>query len=333
MKNIQAKIIGTGSYLPEKVLTNQDLEQMVETSDEWIVTRTGVRERRIARSDEYTSHMGTAAAKSAIADAGITAEEIDFILVATLTPDYTFPSTACLIQSAIGAKKASGVDVQAACSGFLYLLLMAKSLIESGVYKNVLIIAAEKLSAITDYKDRSTCILFGDGAAACVISSGGTEGKGLAIENIQLGADGEQAELIMMPAGGSREPASSQSVAEGKHYIKMAGNEVFKHAVRRMEAACKDCLDAVGLTEKEISWLIPHQANLRIIDAIAKRFEHLPPDRIFKTVQKYGNTSASSVGIALDELLKHAPLKKGEQILLTAFGAGLTWGAGVLRAE
>lgn len=330
MKQVQAKIIGTGSYLPEKILTNQDLEKMVETSDEWIVTRTGMKERRIAKDDEYTSDMGVAASKKAIEDAGLKAEDIDFILVATLTPDYLFPSTACLIQSALGAKKASGADIQAACTGYLYLLAMAKSFIESGLYKNVLVVAAEKLSSITDYKDRSTCILFGDGATASVVSS---EGKGLVIENIQLGADGEQSDLIVMPAGGSRMPASEATVASGGHFIKMAGNEVFKHAVRRMEAACKDCLEAVDLTEQEISWLIPHQANMRIIDAIARRFEHLTSERIFKTVQKYGNTSASSVGIALDELLKTAPLKEGERILLTAFGAGLTWGAGVLRAQ
>ena len=327
-KQRQAKIIGTGSYLPDKILTNQDLEKMVETTDEWIVTRTGMKERRIASDDEYTSDMGLKAAQIALADAGISADQIDFILVATLTPDYVFPSTACLIQNALGAKKASGADIQAACTGYLYLLSMAKSFIESGQYQNILVIAAEKLSAITDYKDRSTCILFGDGAAASVISS---EGEGLVIENIELGADGEQANLIFLPAGGSRQPACQETVASGGHYIKMAGNEVFKHAVRRMESACKNCLDAVSLTEKDISWLIPHQANMRIIDAIAKRFEHLPLDRIFKTVQKYGNTSASSVGIALDELLRSQSLEKGERILLTAFGAGLTWGAGVLK--
>lgn len=326
----KAKIIGTGSYLPEKVLTNLELEQMVETSNEWIVTRTGIEERRIAKEGEHTSHMGLFAAQAALEKAQISADQIDFILVATLTPDYTFPSTACLIQELLGAKQAAAADIQAACAGYLYLLLMAKSLIESGTYKNILIIAAEKLSAITDYTDRSTCILFGDGASAAVISA---EGKGLVIENVRLGADGEQSNLIMMPAGGSRQPATAESVAEGQHFIKMAGNEVFKHAVRRMESACKECLDAMGVNEKEISWLIPHQANLRIIDAIAKRFEHLPNERIFKTVQKYGNTSASSVGIALDELLKNAPLNPGEQILLTAFGSGLTWGAGVLRAE
>lgn len=331
MMRMKAKIIGTGSYLPEKVLTNQDLEKMVETSDEWIVSRTGMKERRIAGDEEYTSHMGAKAARAALDDAGLQADQIDFILVATLSPDYQFPSTACLIQTEIGAKNAAGADIQAACTGFLYLLSMAKAFIESGIYKNVLVIAAEKLSSITNYKDRSTCILFGDGAAACVISS---EGRGgLKIESIQLGADGEQADLILMPAGGCRNPASLETIANGGHYIKMSGNEVFKYAVRRMETACKECLEAAGLTETEISWLIPHQANLRIIDAIAKRFEHLPPERIFKTVQKYGNTSASSVGIALDELLKAGPLKAGERILLTAFGAGLTWGAGVLRAE
>lgn len=330
MATAKAKIIGSGSYLPEKILTNADLERMVETSDDWIVSRTGMKERRIAGENEFTSDMGARAARLAMEDAGIDPIQIDFILVATLTPDYLFPSTACLIQNALGAKKAAAADVQAACTGFLYLLSLAKSLIESGVYQNILIIASEKLSSITDYQDRSTCVLFGDGAAACVISS---SGKGLAIESIELGADGEQANLIVMPAGGSRMPASEKSIADRSHYIKMAGNEVFKHAVRRMESACKECLDKAGLKEEEISWLIPHQANLRIIDAIAKRFEHLSEEKIFKTVQKYGNTSASSIGIALDELLKQkGPLKEGEKILLTAFGAGLTWGAGVLGA-
>ena len=326
----KAKIIGTGSYLPERILTNRDLEQIVETSDEWIVSRTGMKERRIAREDEFTSDMGAAAARAAVEDAGLAMDEIDFILVATLSPDYMFPSTACLIQQKLGARKAGAMDIQAACTGYLYALSVAKGFVESGLYKNVLVIAAEKLSSITNYKDRSTCVLFGDGAGACVVSR---QGEGLAIESIQLGADGEQAELLVMPAGGSRKPASKETVEAGEHYIKMAGNEVFKHAVRRMEAACKECLDAAGVSEMEISWLIPHQANLRIIDAIARRFEHLPSERIFKTVQKYGNTSASSVGIALDELLKEHDVKKQERILLTAFGSGLTWGAAVLRSE
>lgn len=328
---IKAKIIGTGSYLPERILTNRDLEQMVETSDEWIITRTGMKERRIARSDEYTSDMGLAAAKLAIADAGLSVEEIDFILVATFTPDYTCPNTASLIQHQLGAKKAAAVDIQAACTGYLYALSMAKAFVESGAYRNVLLIAAEKISSVTNYKDRSTCILFGDGASACVVSK--TKTPGLIIESVNLGADGEYAELIIQPGGGSRLPASCESVDRCDHFIKMAGNEVFKHAVRRMEMACKECLDRAGVKEAEISWLIPHQANLRIIDAMAKRFEHLPSEKVYKTVHKYGNTSASSVGIALDEMLRNHQLNQGENVLLTAFGAGLAWGAALLRYE
>ncbi len=328
--NYKARVTGTGCYLPERVLTNRDLEQMVETNDEWIVSRTGMKERRIAAADEFTSSMGIEAAKAALADANLPAEEVDFILVATLTPDYFCPSTACLIQKAIGAKQAVALDIQAACSGYLFALSIAKAYVETGLYKNVLVIASEKLSSVTNYKDRSTCILFGDGASACVVSA---QGSGLSIESIQLGADGEQADLLIMPGGGSRNPATAETVAQDLHYIKMAGNEVFKHAVRRMEAACKDCLERLKLQETDISWLIPHQANLRIIDAIARRFEHLPPERIYKTVHKYGNTSASSVGIALDEMLKAESVQAGEHILLTAFGGGFTWGAAILKAE
>lgn len=328
--NCKAKIIGTGSYLPAKILTNLDLEKMVETSDEWIVTRTGIQERRIAEEGEFTSIMGAKAALAALEKAELTPADIDYILVATLTPDYQFPSTACLIQKEIGAKGAAAIDIQAACSGYLYALSLAKALVEAKTCKNVLIVAAEKLSAITDYQDRSTCVLFGDGAAAAIVS---LEGNGLSIESVRLGADGELADLLCMPAGGCRNPASEATVAARQHFIKMSGNEVFKHAVRRMESACKECLEALSLPELEISWVIPHQANSRIISAIAKRFEHLPEDRIFKTVHKYGNTSASSIGIALDELLRNHPVKCEEKLLLTAFGAGLTWGAAVLRAE
>jgi 3-oxoacyl-[acyl-carrier-protein] synthase-3 len=324
---MKAKIIGTGSYLPERVLTNRELEQMVETSDEWIVTRTGMRERRIARADEYTSDMGTHAARKALEDAGIGPEEIDFILVATFTPDYLCPNTACLIQRSIGATQAGALDISAACTGYLYALAVAKSFVESGMYKKILVVAAEKLSSVTNYKDRSTCVLFGDGASACIVAS---EGNGLEIASLCLGADGEQAELLVQPAGGCRMPASAESVEKALHTIQMAGNEVFKHAVRRMEAACRKCLEMAGLSESDVSWLIPHQANIRIIDAIGKRFEHLPDERIFKTLHKYGNTSGSSVGIALDELKKEHTIEEGEQILLTAFGGGLTWGAAVL---
>lgn len=327
--NREAKIIGTGSYVPDRVLSNSDLEKMVETSDEWIVTRTGMKERRIAKENEFSSDMGAFAARRAIEQSNLTPENIDFIIVATATPDYHTVSTACLIQEAIGAKNASAMDIQAACSGFLYGLATAKAFIDSGVYKNILVIASEKLSSIVNYKDRSTCILFGDGASACVVSN---EGKGFLINKLCLGAAGEHAPLGLVPAGGCRLPASHDSIDQQKHYIHMSGNEIFKHAVRKMESACKECLDMNGLQESDISWLIPHQANMRIIEALAKRFE-IPTERVYITIHKYGNTSASSIGIALDELLRNHTINPKENILLTAFGFGLTWGAAVLTCD
>jgi len=329
-KSLKARILGTGSYVPERVLSNLDLEKMVDTSDEWIVSRTGMKERRLAAENEFTSDMGLKAAERALENAKIDPSDLDLILVATLTPDYIFPSTACLIQSALGAKKAAGMDIQAACTGYLYGLSVAKALIDAGTYQNILVIAAEKLSSIVDYEDRSTCVLFGDGAAACVVGKGET---GLSIEGICLGADGEQAQLLIMPAGGCRKPASKETIDYRMHYIQMAGNEVFKHAVRRMEASCKECLESSGKKEQDISWLIPHQANARIIDAIARRFEHLTNEHVYKTVHKYGNTSASSLGIALDELMRKGTIQNEENILLTAFGSGFTWGAALLTQQ
>lgn len=325
----QAKIIGTGSYLPEKVLTNADLEKIVDTTDEWIVSRTGMKERRIAKEDEFTSDMGVKAAQMAIQTAGIEPSEIDLILVATLTPDYPFPGTGCIIQAALGMEDVPAMDVQAACTGYIYTLSIAKSFIESGQYQNILIVASEKLSSIVDYEDRSTCVLFGDGASACVVSS---KGQGLVIRDVVLGCDGKQSEILVMPGGGSRNPVSQQTLDRKMHFIKMEGREVFKHAVRRMESACKQCIEKAGLVEEQINWLVPHQANHRIIEAIAKRFQ-VPGDRVYITVDKYGNTSASSVGIALDELLRSKPISSGDNILLTAFGAGLTWGSTVLTNE
>jgi 3-oxoacyl-[acyl-carrier-protein] synthase-3 len=322
----KARIIGTGCYLPERVLSNQDLEKMVETSDDWIVARTGMRERRIARCDEFTSDMGYEAAQRALQAAKISADEIDLILVATITSDFVFPSTACLLQARLKACNAAALDIQAACTGYIYALSQAKAYIDSGLYKNVLIVASEKLSSIVNYKDRNTCVLFGDGASACVVSN---RGKGLVIRDVRLGADGELAELLILPAGGSRNPATAETVSSQLHYLRMEGKEVFKHAVRRMESASKQCLDSAGLAQSDISWLIPHQANMRIIEAIAKRFD-VPSDRVYLTIHKYGNTSASSVGIALDELLRQKGLRDEEHLLLTAFGAGLTWGASVL---
>lgn len=321
-----ARIIGTGSYLPQRVLTNSDLEKMVETSDEWIVTRTGMKERRIAKENEFTSDMGVAAAQAALKSAEKTAADIDLILVATLTPDYIFPSTAALIQSALQAPRAAALDFQAACTGYLYGLSMAKAFIEAGLYRTILLIASEKLSSIVNYKDRNTCVLFGDGAAAAVISDCG---EGLAVREVCLGADGEVAQLLMLPAGGCRAPASAETVASGMHYISMEGKEVFKHAVRRMESAAKECLEKANMAEHQIDWLIPHQANERIIDAIAKRFE-IEEEKVYKTVHKYGNTSASAIAIALDELTREKTIQPGDNMLLVAFGAGFTWGASIL---
>lgn len=325
-EKIVARIIGTGSYLPERVLTNQDLEQIVETSDEWITTRTGIKERRLAASDEFTSDMGVKAALKALEASGRSAQEIDLILTATLTPDFVFPSTATLIQHALKAPQAAAFDFQAACTGYLYGLSIAKGYIEAGLFKNILLIASEKLSSIVNYKDRNTCVLFGDGAAAAVISS---TGEGFAIQEVCLGADGACADLIRLPAGGCRRPASSETVENSEHFIVMEGKEVFKHAVRQMESAAKECLSKAQMSEDAIDWLIPHQANERIIDAIAKRFS-IADEKVFKTVQKYGNSSASAIAIALDELIRNHEIKNGNNMLLVAFGAGLTWGASIL---
>jgi 3-oxoacyl-[acyl-carrier-protein] synthase III len=325
-KQPRARIIGIGTYLPAKVLTNQDFERMVETSDEWIVSRTGIKERRIAEKNEMTSDMGAAAAKIATENAGINAQDIDLVLVATMTPDYVSSSTAAIIQHLIGATHAAAFDLQAACTGFIYGLATAKAYIEAGMYENILLVAPEKMSTYVNYKDRSTSILFGDGAAAVVISG---KGKGLAIENVCLGSDGELADLIIVPAGGARNPPSLETIEKGLHYFQMNGKEVFKHAVRRMSAAARESLSKAGLKEEDVSWLVPHQANLRIMDAIAKGF-NIPHEKMYKTVQKYGNTSASSVAIALEELTKQHKIEIGEHLLLVAFGAGLTWGASVL---
>jgi 3-oxoacyl-[acyl-carrier-protein] synthase-3 len=307
-------------------LTNRNLEEIVETSDEWIVTRTGIKERRIADPDEFPSTMGAHAAKQALSQAAISPEDVGMIIVATMTQDYISPSTANLIQADIGATNAAAMDVQAACSGFLYALSIAKAYIQADMFQNVLVIASEKMSAFIDYEDRSTCVLFGDGAAAAVVSN---KGAGLAITNISLGSDGQLSHLAMIPGGGSRHQATHETVDERKHYFKMSGSEVFKHAVRRMSAASKVCLDKAGLEASDISWLIPHQANKRIIDAIAKQF-NMPEEKVYQTVHKYGNTSASSVAIALHELVQTHQITEGEHLLLTVFGGGLTWGASLL---
>lgn len=322
----KARIIGMGSYLPTRVLSNRELEKMVDTTDEWIVQRTGISERHIAGANEASSEMGTKAALIALERAQVKSDQIDLILVATMSPDYISPSSACIIQDAIGASNAAAIDIQAACTGYIYGLSMAKAYIESGIYKTILLVASEKMSSVTDYTDRSTCILFGDGASASVITD---QGSGYEIGAPCLGSDGEFAQLIMIPAGGSLQPATVESVEQRQHYIKLNGKEVFKQAVRRMAASSGKCLEAAGLDKSQVTWLVPHQANSRIIDAVARSLE-FPDEKIFKTVHKYGNTSASSVPIALDELLATKNLEEGDHILLTAFGAGLTWGSVIL---
>lgn len=327
-KTRKASIWGTGSYLPKRILSNFDLEQMVDTSDDWIVTRTGIKERRIADPNEYASIMGAESAKKAIENAGINKDQIECIIFSTSAPDYIFPSSAALAQAYLGIREIPAFDCLAACTGYLYGLSIAKAYVESGLYNNVLLIAADKLSSFVNYEDRNTCVLFGDGGSACVI--GPSRPGALEITNISLGADGSLADLLSLPAGGSRIPASKKTLEEGKHFIAMEGKEVFKHAVRRMEFAAKDCIAKAGIEEKDIDWLVPHQANERIIDAIAKRFD-IDEGKVFKTLSKYGNTAASSVGIALDELLHKHSITQQEYLLLVAFGGGLSWGAVILQ--
>lgn len=322
----QARITGLGTYLPEKILTNQDLEKLVDTSDEWIVTRTGIRERRIAAENEFPSTMGVIAAEKALTDASIKAEEIDMVIVSTMTADFQSSSTAALIQHEIGAVNAAAMDLQAACTGFIYALSMAKAYIESGMYRNVLLVATEKMSAFVDYSDRNTCVIFGDGAAAVVVSN---EGAGLIVDAVSLGANGGLADLFLVPGGGSRQPATPETILKGQHYVKMQGRELFKHAVRSAALIAKSCLELAGKTESDIDWLVPHQANVRIIDALAKNFA-IDSDRVIKSIERYGNTSAASIPIALSELKEKHPFKKKEHILLLGFGAGFTAGAALL---
>lgn len=319
-------ILGVGAYLPKRVLTNKDLEKIVDTTDEWITTRSGIKERRIAREDEATSDMAVEAAKAALADAKLTPYDIDLIIVATITPDMFFPATACLVQAKLGARTVPAFDVSVACSGYIYGLAIANQFIKSGTYKYALVIAAEKLSSITDWNDRSTCVLFGDGAGAAVL---GPVEKG-GILSVHLGANGKEGDLIKLPAGGSRIPASKKSVEDRLHFIKMNGSELFKHAVKIMADAALEVTKTLGLTAKDISLVIPHQANLRILNAVARRMG-LSQDKIYLNIEKYGNMSAASSAVAFAEAVKSGRIKRGDKILLDAFGGGLTWGAIVLE--
>ena len=321
-------IAGTGSYVPEKILTNADLEKIVETSDEWIVTRTGIRERHIAAEGEFTSHMAAKAATRALEQAGIAAEDLDLIIVATITPDTLTPATACYVQQQLGAFGAVAFDISAACSGFLYAMKIAKRLISDGAFQNALIIGAEKLSSFINWEDRTTCVLFGDGAGAAVLRKAGPgDGEILATE---MGTDGRQTHLLNIPGGGSACPITKENADQRLATLAMLGKEVFKHAVTRMKQAAEKVIERAGLQPEDIALVVPHQANLRIIDAIAERLE-VPTDRVFTNLQKYGNTSAAAVAIALDEANRSGAIKKGEHAVLVVFGAGLTWAAAAVR--
>ncbi|MEK4042987.1 beta-ketoacyl-ACP synthase III [Paenibacillus sp. FSL H8-0048] len=319
-------IIGTGKYVPERVLTNSDLEKIVETNDEWIVSRTGIRERHIAAPEQATSDLAYEAALKALESAGMKAEELDLIIVATVTPDSAFPSTACILQDKLGAKNAAAFDLSAACSGFVYSLATATGFIQNGMYNNALVIGADTLSRITDYTDRNTCVLFGDGAGAVIV---GEVPEGRGFQSFDLGAEGSGGSLLNLEAGGSRLPASQQTVEDKKHFIYMNGREVFKFAVRVMGSATERVLTKAGLSKENIDLFVPHQANIRIIQSAMQRLD-LPPEKVVVNVDKYANTSAASIPLALVEAAEEGRMKAGDAVLMVGFGGGLTWGASVL---
>jgi len=322
-RTIHAHVTGWGRYVPSQVLTNADLEKMVDTSDEWITSRTGIRERRVAAADETTASMAAVASLRAIRTAGIEPDDIDLILLGTLTPDYWMPSTAALVKEAIGNTRAAAMDVSAACSGFVYAFASAQAWINAGLAKHVLVIGAELLTRFLDYTDRGTCILFGDGAGAVVLSASEEPGGALGIE---LTTAPEGAYMIWLPAGGAKSPPSSETIARGEHFIRMEGRETYRFATKTMATTALESVRRSGLTPDDVSLFIPHQANVRIIEAVAKGLD-LPMDRMYTNVQKYGNTSAASVPIALAEAVNEGRIKVGDNVTIVAFGAGFTSGA------
>ena len=323
----RAIIRGTGSSLPDKVLTNTDLERIVDTSDEWIRSRTGIRERHVATESEPMSRFATLAAEEALRASGVPASDLDLLVCATVTPDVPIPATSCIIQDQLGARSAAAFDLSAGCSGFIYGLAVADRFLASGGAERVLLIGAEVLSKYVDWSDRTTCVLFGDGAGAVVLTAGdGPAG----VLGTALHADGSMADYIYVPAGGTREPASERTVAERRHYIRMKGNETFKMAVRSMEETAREVLEREGLATTDIDLFIAHQANRRIIDAVGNRLG-LREDQVYVNIDRVGNTSAASIPIALDEAARKGLLKSGDHLLCAAFGTGLTWGAALCR--
>lgn len=320
-------IAGLGSYVPERILTNADLERMIDTSDEWIRTRTGISTRHLAAENQSTSDLAYEAAKAALDDAGMTPEDIDLIIVATCTPDMLFPATSCILQEKLGIKGKPAFDLEAACSGFIYGLAVGAQFIATGLYENVIVVGAETLSRIINWQDRNTCVLFGDGAGAAVLKPV-ENGKG--IISFDMGADGAGADLLKIPAGAAAMPASDKTLAEGMHYISMNGNEVFKFAVRVMGETALKSLGKAGLAKDDLAYVVPHQANIRIVEAAMRRL-NLPMEKAYINLDKYGNMSSASIPAALDELYRKKSLKNGDLILLVGFGAGLTWSSLVLR--
>jgi len=327
MSAMNAGILGLGMAVPDRVLSNADLERMVDTSDEWIMTRTGIRERRICEPHETTGTLGSLAARRALEDAGVEPGDLDLVLCATATGDYIWPATACIIQDRIGAARATAFDVSAACSGFVYGLATAAAFIQSGTMRRILVVGADTLTKQVNWADRSTCVLFGDGAAAAVV---GPCRAGEGILASSTGSNGAGLDQILLPAGGTRMPVTPEAIERKLNCIHMKGAEVFKFAVRIMGDACLDALAKAGLTPADVDLFIPHQANIRIIQAAAARME-MPPERVYVNVHKYGNTSAASIGIALREALDEGRVKRGDVIVSVGFGAGLTWGANVQR--
>lgn len=325
--NLSASILGTGSYVPERIMTNAELEKIVDTNDEWIRTRTGIRERRIAAPHETTSDMAAAAARAALENAGIEAQEISMIICATVTPDMFFPNTACFVQAKIGATRATCFDVNAACSGFLYAMAIARQFIETGACGTILVIGADKLSSIVNWEDRNTCVLFGDGAGAAILRHR-KEGRG--ILTTPMGSDGRLADILYTPGGGSAAPITAENVSEKLATIRMNGRETYKQAVKAMVESSQQALQQAGVTIDEITCIIPHQANLRIIETIADRL-HVSLDKFHLNLDRYGNTSAAAVAIALDEAARTKKFQRGDLILLVVFGGGLTWASSVIE--
>ncbi len=323
----RAGIVGIGTYVPERILANRELESMVNTSDQWIVERSGIRERRIADPGQATSDLALEAAKKALEDAGAIPEEIDLIIVATNTPDTLFPAVGCAVQDRLGAARAGAFDLLAGCTGFIYAISVAAQFINSGMYGKVLVIGAETLSRIVDWGDRNTCVLFGDGAGAVVV---GRVPRGYGILHTKLGADGTGGPFLCVPAGGSRLPASRETVDKRLHFVRMNGREVFKFAVRTCGDGSLEALEEAGLSVEDVDFLIPHQANIRIIEAAARRLD-LPMDRVLVNVDRYGNTSTASIPLALQEALIQGRIDDGDNIVMTGFGAGLTWAVAVMR--